>query len=177
MSNDPDDWKRAEALLPTAARNASKATRLFMRGAEKTRAGDVVAEFDPADTRDRLELAGLALGFTPSRLRTGWEREIAIKDAINYYKLQQTELLQQHNWAVFNEDREAQADVMVETALLDTRTGAIPFTAVASQGLKLKEAAGDDGVGDTALRAKDEATGAALLGVAGQLNAYLGALP
>jgi hypothetical protein len=112
LSSDPDKWKRAEKLLPlVAARNVSKAIRMGMRGAETTQNGNVIAEFDPYDPRTALELVGQGLGFQPSKLTQGWERQIAVADQIQYYKVQQEALLRQHNFALWQQDREAAADV------------------------------------------------------------------
>jgi hypothetical protein len=113
LSDDPDDWKKAERLLPfVAAKNVMKAVRLATQGAEKTQSGDIIGTFDPHDLRDQLELLGQSLGFSPSKLTLGWEREIAQRDMIQYYKVQQESLLRQFDWAFFQEDREAKADAL-----------------------------------------------------------------
>ena len=155
MSNDPDQWKRAESVLPTSLRNVSKAVRYASRQGEKTRSGDVVAEFDPMDTRDRLELAGQALGFTPSKVSLGWEREIAIKDSIMYYKFQQEELMGQRNWAVYNEDREAESDVMDR---IREYNDSVPFPEMSITGKSMKQS----------LRSYIEKRAVAEAGVAGE---------
>jgi len=113
LSDEQSDWRKAERLLPfVAAKNAMKAVRLATQGKEQTRSGDVIAEFDPHDLRDQLELIGQGLGFSPSRLTLGWEREIAQRDMIQYYKVQQEALLRQVDWAFLQEDREAKADAL-----------------------------------------------------------------
>ena len=113
FSRDPDTWKRAERMFPMAsAVNVSKAARLATRGRETSASGATIANFEPFDTRAKLELIGQGLGFMPTRLSIGWERHIAVQDQIRYYKTLQTELLQQHNWAFYTEDREARADVL-----------------------------------------------------------------
>lgn len=113
LSDSPDDWKRAERILPiVAARNVMKAARLAMSGQESTASGDVIAKFDPQDQRDQLELLGQALGFSPSKMTLGWERELAARDMIQYYKVQQAALLKQIAWAFLQDDRESKADVM-----------------------------------------------------------------
>ena len=113
FSKDPDMWKRAERMFPMAsAVNVSKAVRLAVRGRETSASGATIADFEPFDTRAKLELIGQGLGFMPTRLSLGWERHIAVQDQIRYYKTLQTELLQQHNWAFYTEDREARADVL-----------------------------------------------------------------
>jgi hypothetical protein len=113
LSNDPDSWKRAEKLLPlVAARNLSKATRMALRGAETTQNGNVIAEFDPYSARTAMELFAQGLGFQPSSLTLGWERQIAAQENIQYYKVQQEILLKQMNFARWQQDREAVADML-----------------------------------------------------------------
>jgi len=113
LKPEPDAWRKAERLLPfVAAKNVLKATRLATQGSEKTQAGNVIAEFDPHDLRDQLELIGAGLGFSPSKLTLGWERQIAVADMTQYYKVQQEGLLRQLDWAFLQEDREAKADAL-----------------------------------------------------------------
>lgn len=113
MSDDPNEWKRAERLLPiVAARNVMKAARLAMEGKETTASGDVIGEFDPFDTRDQMEILAQGLGFQPARLVQGWERIVAVRDMTTYYKIQQEGLLRSLDWSFFQEDREAKADAM-----------------------------------------------------------------
>jgi len=112
MSNSPDGWKRAEKLVPLMAlRNISKSARFAERGGEFTAAGEKIATFDAFDPRDRMELIGQALGFTPTKLSKGWEAYMAEKEMVNYYKAASSELQRQFNWALLQEDREALADV------------------------------------------------------------------
>jgi hypothetical protein len=112
MSNSPDDWKRMEKLVPLMAlRNVSKSVRFAERGGEFTAAGEKIATFSAFDPRDRMELIGQALGFTPTKLAKGWEAYMAEKEAVNYYKAASSELQRQINWAFLQEDREAMADV------------------------------------------------------------------
>jgi hypothetical protein len=113
LSDDPDKWKKAEKLLPlVAARNLSKAVRLGLRGGEYTQGGNAIAQFDPYDPRTAMELVGQGLGFQPSKLTQGWERQIAVAEQLQYYKVQQELLLKQINYARMQQDREATADML-----------------------------------------------------------------
>jgi hypothetical protein len=111
-SRDPDKWKATEKMLPTWMKNASKATRLASRGEEKTMRGDVVAEFDPYDPKEALELFGQGLGFTPTELTEGWERTLAQREGVNYYRMRMEGLLKAHNWTFLNEDEDAKRDAL-----------------------------------------------------------------
>jgi len=113
LSDDPNDWKSIERILPlVAAKNLSKAARLAIEGKETTSSGDVIGSFDLGNPRDQLEILAQALGFSPARLILGWERQMAQRDMIQYYKVQQEALLRDMNWALFQEDREARADAL-----------------------------------------------------------------
>lgn len=109
-SSDPDNWRRWEKALPTASRNASQALRLYTRGKEETQRGDVIAEFDPHDTRDRMELIMKAMSFQLTDISEGWEQSIAQRDAVGYYKIQKSLLLKDLNYARYTKDREGIAD-------------------------------------------------------------------
>lgn len=136
LSTSPDQWKNAEKLLPLMAlRNASKGLRLFERGGEFTAASDPVAAFNAFDPRDRMELAAQGLGFTPRKLSLGWEREMAQRDLVGYYKVQAGELQTQLNWAILNEDREARADVMKEITRYNTQ---VPYPEMRMQPKDIK---------------------------------------
>lgn len=136
MSTSPDNWKNAEKLLPLMAlRNASKSLRLFDREGEFTAAGDPVAAFNAFDPRDRMELAAQALGFTPRKLSLGWEKELAQKDLVGYYKVQSGELQRQLNWAILNEDREARADAMKAITKYNTQ---VPYPEMRMQPKDIK---------------------------------------
>lgn len=109
-SDDPDNWKRMEKLLPVFAKNVDKSVRYAVRGQEETARGDPVASFDPYDPKDTMELFGQSLGFTPSEITTGWEKTRAEQEAVRYYRTWMEGILKQHNYAFVQEDREAVAD-------------------------------------------------------------------
>lgn len=138
-STDPDETRNMERVMPLmSVRNVQKALRYQERGGEFTRAGDPIATFDPFDLRDQLEIVGQGLGFTPTKVSQGWEREIAVMDAIQYYKVQQEALRRQFNWAIWNEDREAEADVF---KAIDSYNENIPFPELAITGESIKASA------------------------------------
>lgn len=111
FSSNPSDWKRAEKLLPLMSmRNISKAIRYAQEQKEQMADGTVVANFTPYDVRTGLEIFGQALGFPLTEVQEGWEREIAVRDATQFYKTWQASIQRQLNIAYLQEDREAIAD-------------------------------------------------------------------
>lgn len=138
-STDPDQVKAMEKLMPMMSiRNVMKAKRLYERGGEFTKAGDPVATFDKMDLRDNMEILGQGFGFTPTKLSQGWERQIAVMDAVQYYKARQSALLSQHNWALWNEDREAQKDALDAISEYNQE---VPFPEMGITGKSLKQSA------------------------------------
>ena len=83
---------------------------MWQEGGEKTASGQVIAEFDPFEPKDQMELVGQALGFTPSKVTRGWERYMAEKELVNYYELHKAKTLKNFYHAVYTEDREAIKD-------------------------------------------------------------------
>lgn len=112
IRNDPDKWRKWERALPMFARNASKALRLYNRGAEQTAGGAIIAEFDPHDTGDMLELAFQAVGFTPTKLARGWESHLAELEVMSYWSTRKATAMLHYNFATEAIDREAQADAL-----------------------------------------------------------------
>lgn len=110
VSDDPDGWKRLEKGMMTAGKNASKAIRMGQRGGEFTRKGDVVARFDMSDPEDVMELMLLGLGFQPSKLNAGWEKEIAILNTVRFYETWKDDLLRSYSNARYNRSPEGVAD-------------------------------------------------------------------
>jgi len=111
-SNDPNEWRRWEKALPTAMRSASQAVRYSVDGKEATQRGDVIAEFDIHDPRDRAELILKAMGFQPKDLTKGWELEIAQRELVGFYKVRKSSLLRDLNYARIVGDREGIADAV-----------------------------------------------------------------
>jgi hypothetical protein len=139
MSNNPDTWKKVESMLPMmSARSVSKALRMGTRGKEQMADGTLVADFDMSDLRDQLTIVGQGLGFTPSKVTAGYEKEITKKDMVQYYKTHQAALLQQHNWAILNEDRESVADVRKK--ILDYNSN-VPYPEMGITAKTLKDSA------------------------------------
>ncbi len=109
-SDDPDSWKRAERMLPVFMQNMSKAARLATRGKETTRRGEVIAEFDPYDALDAAELLLQAAGFTPTRRSAGWEKIIAKREVVEFYKTMRSKLVRDYVYGREIRDRELIAD-------------------------------------------------------------------
>jgi hypothetical protein len=110
-STDPNSWKRWEKALPAALRNASKAIRLGATGAETTRSGEIIAEYDPNNPRDFAELIFQGLGFQSRRTSSGWQEYIHRKESVRYYQMRKRSILRDNTFAVVNKDREGMADM------------------------------------------------------------------
>ena len=123
-NDDPDLWKRSEKFMPAFLANVNKAARFAAQGEERTRRGEIVAEFDILDPLDRLELIGQALSFTPTRRSKGWERIIAKRELIEYYNGQRKVLFAAYNWAHETKDKEAISDVWKEVRKYNNQ---VPF--------------------------------------------------
>lgn len=112
IRRDPDKWRRFERALPLFARNASKAMRIYNRGEEAAAGGAVIAEFDPHDPQDLMELALLAVGFTPRKIAKGWERHMAELEVMSYWSARKATATLHYNYATETGDREGQADAL-----------------------------------------------------------------
>jgi hypothetical protein len=111
FSKEPNEWKKTEKLLPLMSmRNVSKAARYAVEGKERAANGVVIADFTPYDTRTGLEIFGQSLGFPIRETTLGWERELAKRDAVQFYKVYQSSIQRQLNLAYMQEDREAISD-------------------------------------------------------------------
>lgn len=135
FSKEPNDWKRAEKLLPLMSmRNMSKAARFAIEGKERAANGVVVADFTPYDARSGLEIFGQGLGFPIRENTLGWEKELAKRDAVQFYKVYQSSVQRQLNVAYMQEDREAIADARAALAQYNSQ---VPFP---EMGIKPKDA-------------------------------------
>jgi hypothetical protein len=110
-SNDPNTWKQTEKMMPAFARNLSKAARLATEGQEKTRSGEVIAEYDPQNPKEAMELIALGFGFQPRQSTQGWQEYIHQKEAVRYYAQRRDMIRLQFNYAQYHGDREAIADM------------------------------------------------------------------
>jgi hypothetical protein len=112
LSDNPNDWKQAEAFVPTFMKNAMQAYRMGKDQGVFTSGGQQVAAFDPHDPRDQLTLTFKALGFQPTKVSRGWERVTAEKEYVEYYRMMQAQLMRDINAARWAKDREGTADAM-----------------------------------------------------------------
>jgi hypothetical protein len=110
LSDDPNEWKRFEKWMPTFMKNASQAARMWKEQKVETASGQTVADFDPMDPRSSIEIGMKALGFQPTRVSRGWERVMAEKEYVEFYRMMQAQRLKVMNAALFVKDREAIAD-------------------------------------------------------------------
>lgn len=108
--NHPDFYKRWERSMPRALRNVVKANRFATEGMERTRTGAEVVGFDVEDPLELAEIIGQGLGFSPTRLRQTWDRDIATSEAVNYWQTRRGMVLAQFDFARMIGDREGSAD-------------------------------------------------------------------
>lgn len=106
LQDNPDTWKRYEQALPAALRALAKGGRYLQQEGEFDARGQPIAEFDPTDAQDQMEVAAQMLGFTPSSVSKGWEKMQAQREAVVYYEVWKRNLLANFNRAKLYEDSE-----------------------------------------------------------------------
>ncbi len=110
--DNPDHYKRWERVLPTAAKNASRAWEAASRGANLDAQQVPLRRYDPFDPKDVAEIAGMALGFQNTEVAQEWERRGATREVTQYWMIRRQMLLQNYHYAWGMKDREAKADAM-----------------------------------------------------------------
>ncbi len=106
----PDHFKRFEKALPSVLKSISKSYRYMRDGAEMTRTGRVVADFNPHDPMSKMEIIATALGFPSTRVTQSWEQIMAQRDAEKFFLIRRASLMEDVNYAKRTKDREAYAD-------------------------------------------------------------------
>lgn len=91
MSDNTDTWKTWEKVLPSAARNVSRAARWSVRGKEEDSTGKTVAYFNPE--LDWPIILGQAGGFAPRELNERNQRLWETRDAIEFYRAYQSSVM------------------------------------------------------------------------------------
>ncbi len=115
QSNNPDNIRRLEPIMPVWARNITKAWRFAEEGAATTPRGEALVRFDPSDPLAYwTNIGGQALGFTPRELSRAYERRNLIHNAMEFYRLRREALLNAWALASLRKDREAMADAKKE---------------------------------------------------------------
>lgn len=136
LSDNPDTWSKWEISLPAFFRALSKSGRYATQGGEFDAAGHPIAEFDPNDTQDTMELASQAFGFTPSKVTRGWEQYLAEKEVVTYYASWRQSLLAHNNAAHLSGDSE-QVDLQMRH--ITEYNDAVPFPEMKLTGPVLQE--------------------------------------
>jgi hypothetical protein len=107
-ASDPKRWERA---MPRAARAVTRASRLLAEQMERDRNGTAVMRFDPNDMNDQMDiLAGVGLGFQPTRLNQTWDLLSARKEVQDYWKGQRDILMREFYRSIQLKDLEARKD-------------------------------------------------------------------
>ena len=124
VSDNPDNWRRWELSLPAFLKGLSRAGRYAQQGGEFDNRGQPIAEFDPTNTQDQMEVAAQALGFTPSRVNKGWEEYMAEREVVTYYEAWRRSTMNHFNAAYTNEDDGDRDAAMKE---LQTFNESVPY--------------------------------------------------
>jgi hypothetical protein len=117
VDDSPDQWRKWELSAPAFLRGLSKAGRYAQNLGEFDARGQPIAEFDPTNTQDQMEVGAQALGFTPSRVSKGWESYMAQREVASYYETWRRSVMGHFNNAVVNhdaDDRQAALDTVRE---------------------------------------------------------------
>lgn len=167
---DPGDWSSRETRWNMAYSFCTYTDRRDVSGSPM----NMLVEALSASKRfkDISVLPSMAI---PSRPTISAIREMAARFQADTALIYKQYAVTQEIYRLFAADQ-GKAEVMVEAILLDVRTGAIPFCAVATQDFKVKKNSDDLDALETAARAKNQAAGIALTSLAGQLNQFLKAL-
>jgi len=112
-SDNPDQWKRWETSLPSALKALSRAGRYTSRGGEFDARGQPIAELDPTDAEDQMEIAAQMLGFTPRDVSKGWEAALAKRERVLFYESWKRSLMRSFNFHKLYEDSDS-ADKSLE---------------------------------------------------------------
>jgi hypothetical protein len=136
LTDKADAWKEMESVLPVAAKSVSKAVRLGARGGEFTGQGKPVALFDVNDPVDLATLVGQALGFAPTKLTLGWEREMAVREVVGYWKARETNLRGNFYRALYEGDDEKKGEV---EKMIKEFNGQVPFPEMQLSGKELAQ--------------------------------------
>lgn len=109
---DGNDFKRWEKAMPAALRGFMRAGRYQAEGLERDSKMGKIIDFDPHDPAHQMEIIGVALGFSPTRLSKKWDERMALQDAINYWDYRRGVLLKQMDYSVYMKDPEGKADTL-----------------------------------------------------------------
>jgi len=109
-TGNPDNFKRWERAMPAFLRGLSKATRLSDRGFEMTNRGAKLTEFDTSDWNHMAELAGISLGFNPTRLSQKWDAVRQQTESEMYFATRRESLLRALDHATYTGDKEGRKD-------------------------------------------------------------------
>ena len=96
--------KKYEAIMPRFLSNLSHAYRWATQGKEVNAAGNAVVRFDPADTEQMMEILARAGGFQPRRYTEEIQREVATRDAGDFWDLKRQGLMRQFAEAIRTKD-------------------------------------------------------------------------
>jgi len=129
--DNPDTLRRFEKVMPSIARNFSKAYRYVRDEGDTLPTKAKLTEFDMQDSKHRMEVLLQAMGFAPTRASEAKEEYYMVKEVIQYWELQRRSLLELWDHTRETKDREGLREV--KKAVQDfNRT--VPFKGFAISG-------------------------------------------
>src|SRR5262249_51912788 len=107
----PEEFRRWERVAPVFLAQISKAARAWKEEGLTGQTGSKVVRFDPHDPEHMAEVVAMGLGYQPLRVSKTWDRIVAQQEAIAYWDVRRSMLLNQF-WAAHNQkDQEEVARV------------------------------------------------------------------
>lgn len=105
-----DDPKRWERAMPRALRDVTRSSRYLAEQRERDTRGATVAQFDPNDMSDQMDLLGVGLGFQPTQVKRQWDAIEAQREVQSYWKGQRKLLMDSYARARRLNDAEGTQD-------------------------------------------------------------------
>jgi len=91
-----EDFKRYEKAVPRQMGSLSRSYRAFSEGRERNRSGSTMVNYDVRDTGQMMEAIALGLGYNNIRQAAKWDMVIAEREAIGFWTMRKTGLMQQY---------------------------------------------------------------------------------
>ena len=110
--DNPDNFKRWERAMPSAARSLAKAYQYARDEAATSRRWAPIVRFDPHDRIHNAEIIGQALGFRPTRVAERQSKDWVRHSHAQFYETRRRQLMQDFDYAMRLKDKEAKADVL-----------------------------------------------------------------
>lgn len=107
-----DDPKRWERVVQREMGAISRSYRAFSEGVERTPDGTTIATFNSRDTEQFLEMVGMAMGFTPTRLSAKYDLIAEQREVNAFWDLKRQAIIMQYRRAIQGKDDEEIQDAV-----------------------------------------------------------------